>query len=176
LRLRERDHALLNRNPDLSRGHGDTEKAETILYRVFSASLRLRENIRVFPDETPVLSQRRGGAEECIAIRFSGSPCLRGPVRASVFFQNINPDLSPRREGAKKHIEWGFLRVLASLREKSCPPESKPDLSRGHGGTEKAETILYRVFSAPPRLCENIRVFPDETLFSRRDAEARRNA
>jgi hypothetical protein len=47
---------------------------------IFSASPRLRENIGFSPAETPVLSRRRGGAEECRAIRLSGfsvPPCLR---------------------------------------------------------------------------------------------------
>jgi hypothetical protein len=47
---------------------------------IFSASPRLRENIGFSPTETPVLSRRRGGAEECRTIRFSGysvPQCLR---------------------------------------------------------------------------------------------------
>jgi hypothetical protein len=53
---------------------------------------------------------------------------------------------------------------------------TEPTFSRGHGDTGKAKNSLHRFFSASPRLRENIGFFPDETPFSRRAAEARRNA
>jgi hypothetical protein len=60
---------------------------------IFSASPRLRENIGFSPTETPVLSRRRGGAEECRTIRFSGysvSQCLRERNALLIFSRNPN--------------------------------------------------------------------------------------
>jgi hypothetical protein len=42
-------------------------------------------------------------------------------VRASAFFQNINPDLSPRREDAKKSIEWGGSSRLCGFAREIMP-------------------------------------------------------
>jgi hypothetical protein len=61
----------------------------------------------------------------------------------------------------------GFAREILPLLDRS------PGLSRGHGDTGNAETVFYRGFSAPPRLRENIRVFPTETpVLSRRRGDA----
>jgi hypothetical protein len=55
-----------------SRRHGGTGKAKNSVHPVFSAPPRLRENIGFSSGRNPILSQSRGGAEECRAIRVSG--------------------------------------------------------------------------------------------------------
>jgi hypothetical protein len=145
-------------------------------YRGFSAPPRLRENIRAFYRPKPGFS--RGDAETRSTAEPSASvvsPCLRASVSASVFFQNMNPDLSPRREDAKKNIEWGFLRVFAAsrLRERDhARPNRHPDLSRGHEGTGKTDAINIDV---SPRLRASARtsgLFTDRSPVSL--AETRR--
>jgi hypothetical protein len=80
-------------------------------YRVSSASPRLRENIRVFPTETTILSQRRGGAEECEAGRFCGLPTTPGPCERSGVFPHQKTD------------------ALAKTRRRKEDPSGRPSLA-----------------------------------------------
>jgi hypothetical protein len=77
-----------------------------------------------------------------------------------------------RRRGGIQgcRLQW-FLRV--SVRTFGFCPDQNPVLSRGHG---ESGSSFYRGFSAPLRLRENIGSFRTKPLFSRRDAEARRNS
>jgi hypothetical protein len=71
-RLCERNHALVWRNPDLSRGHGDTRKAEAISIGV---SPRLSASARTFGSSdrnscSLAETLRRGGNRGCRLRRF----------------------------------------------------------------------------------------------------------
>lgn len=88
-----------------------------------------------------------------MALRFSGFSVSPWPRESKRFLPDMNPDLSPRREDAKKSIDWGFFAPLRLRERNRARLNRNPDLSRGHGGTGETDAINIDV---SPRLRENI--------------------
>jgi hypothetical protein len=133
--------------------HGDTEKAGTTFSGGFSASPRLRENIRVLPIETPIFSQRRGGAEECRGYPLRGFP--RGSVRTSGFPQSKPGSLTEtRRHGeGRNNFFRGFLSVSAPPREHPGFADQNPDFlaeTPRRGGMRSRPLHWFPRGSVPP--------------------------
>jgi hypothetical protein len=159
--------------------NGDTEARRRRKQFFIGFSPRLRASARTsgvfLPTETLILSRRRRDAEECIAIRFSGfpvSPCLRESIG---FLPKHKPGTLAKARRRQEELQKGVLRALASSREKSCPPQSKPQSltetrRHGEGGNNSLSGFLRA--SAAPR--EHSGFLPTETLIlsrRRRDAE-----
>jgi hypothetical protein len=176
-RLGERNVVLLHRKPDLSPGHGDTGRQRTPL---LGSSPRLRASTRtsgLFPAGTPILSLRRGGAEECRAVGFLVSSWARASLRAFRFFKAKTRSLAKPRRRQGKTFKQGFFASSRLCERNAVLLHRKPDLSPGHRYHGKTEDTLARVFSASPRLRESILSSRKQTTrISREDAKARRNA
>jgi hypothetical protein len=140
-------------------------------HRGFSASQRLRENIRFF---RPKLLFSRGDAE---ARRKSGlsasavSPWLRGSVRALAVCPKPKPgSLAKARRRQERRWNGVFFAPSRLCERNHAFCVAKPNLSRGHGDTGKAEAIIS--IDVSPRLRASARTFgffrPKPLALSRR--------
>jgi hypothetical protein len=158
-----------------TRRHG--EGGNNSLSGFLRASAPLREHSGL-SGRNPFFSQRRGGAEECIAIRFSGFPVSPWPRESIGFLPKHKPGTLAKARRRQEELQKGVLRALASSREKSCPPQSKPrsltgTRRHGEGGNNSLSGFLRA--SAPPREHPGFFYRPKPS-FSRGDAETQRNA
>jgi hypothetical protein len=161
-RLRGLARGILPMSIETLISHGDTEAREGRghpLSGFLRASASLREHPG-FPDRNPdslAETRRRGGMPGFLLRKVSVSPWLRESILSS---REQTTRIS--RKGAKARrstLERGFLRAFAAWREKSCRCVAKPRSLTGIQRHGKAENTLDRVFSASPRLRENIPVF-----------------
>jgi hypothetical protein len=162
--------------------HGDTaarRRREQSLSGFLRASAPPREHLgfsRPKPSFSRGDAETRRNAEPSASAGFPVSPCLRERIG---FLPDMNTDLSPRREDAKKNIEWGFLRVFASSRlcgfaREIVPASIEAPISHGDTAARRKRKQFLSGFlraSAPPR--EHPGFLPTETRFlSRRRGDA----